>query len=208
MRHVDPHSLIKVWAHTLLFGMLNPNHWARWEIPDNYILVLVFLCPHTAGSESLIICYQEDLLAFIPNLQLGLILSAFSCIFFKVSVKCESVSHSVSDSLWPHRLQPVFQDPLSMGFSSKNTGVVAIPFPNQWSLIKANIGFVITVFSSSVVSLFDFIDCSLPVSSTHEIFQARILEWSAISSSRASPWPRNQTQVSCISCPGRWILFH
>ena len=29
-------------------------------------------------------------------------------------------------------------------------------------------------------------------------FQARILEWVAISSSRGSSWPRDQTQVSCI----------
>ena len=32
-------------------------------------------------------------------------------------------------------------------------------------------------------------DCSLPGSSVHEIFQARILEWVAISFSRGSPNP-------------------
>ena len=35
--------------------------------------------------------------------------------------------------------------------------------------------------------------------SVHEISQARILEWVAISSSRGSPWPRDRTYVSCIS---------
>ena len=35
--------------------------------------------------------------------------------------------------------------------------------------------------------------------SVHEISQARILEWVAISSSRGSPWPRDWTHVSCIS---------
>ena len=85
MRHVDPCSLPRVLALTPFFGRLSPNHWARLEAPGNYVLVLVFsfLCPHTAGSESLIMCYQEALLAFVPNLQLGLILSAFSCIFFQ-----------------------------------------------------------------------------------------------------------------------------
>jgi len=39
-------------------------------------------------------------------------------------------------------------------------------------------------------------DCSLPGSSVHGIFQARILEWGAISFSRRSSWPRNWTQVS------------
>ena len=48
-------------------------------------------------------------------------------------------------------------------------------------------------------------DCSLPGSSVHGIFQARILEWVAISFSRGSSWPRDQT---CISCTGRRILNH
>ena len=43
-------------------------------------------------------------------------------------------------------------------------------------------------------------DCSLPGSSVCGIFMARILEWVAISSSRGSSWPRNQTHVPCISC--------
>ena len=42
-------------------------------------------------------------------------------------------------------------------------------------------------------------DCSLPGSSIHRIFQARILEWVAISSSRGSSWPRDRTWVSCIA---------
>ena len=41
-------------------------------------------------------------------------------------------------------------------------------------------------------------DCSLPGSSVNEIFQARILEWAAISFSRGSSQPRDRTQVSCI----------
>ena len=36
-------------------------------------------------------------------------------------------------------------------------------------------------------TFFDPMDCSLPGSSVHGIFQARILEWLAISSSRRSP---------------------
>ena len=44
-------------------------------------------------------------------------------------------------------------------------------------------------------------DCSLPGSSVHGIFQARVLEWVAISFSRGSSRPRDGTQVSCI--PGR-----
>ena len=42
-------------------------------------------------------------------------------------------------------------------------------------------------------------DCSLRGSSIHEIFQARVLEWVAISFSRGSSWPRDRTQVSRIA---------
>ena len=41
--------------------------------------------------------------------------------------------------------------------------------------------------------------CSLPGSSVHGIFQARILEWVAISFSRGSSRPRDGTQVSRIA---------
>ena len=42
-------------------------------------------------------------------------------------------------------------------------------------------------------------DCSLPGFSVHRILQARILEWVAISFSRASSRPRDRTQVFCTA---------
>ena len=42
-------------------------------------------------------------------------------------------------------------------------------------------------------------DCCLLGSSIHNISQARILEWVAISFSRGSSQPRDRTQVSCIA---------
>ena len=51
-------------------------------------------------------------------------------------------------------------------------------------------------------------DCSLPGISVHGIFQARILEWVAISYSRGSSWPKDRTHISCASYTGRWILYH
>ena len=59
----------------------------------------------------------------------------------------------------------------------------------------------------SNLTLGDPMDCSPPDSSIHGIFQARILEWGTISSSRGSSRPRDQTHVSCISCVGRWVLY-
>ena len=58
--------------------------------------------------------------------------------------------------------------------------------------------------SKSCLTLCDPMDCSLRGSSVHGIFQARILEWVAMPSSRGSFWPRDWTQVSCI---GRPILY-
>jgi len=50
--------------------------------------------------------------------------------------------------------------------------------------------------AQSCPTLCDPIDCSLPGSSIHGIFQARILEWVAISFSRRSSQPRDWTWVS------------
>ena len=68
---------------------------------------------------------------------------------------------------------------------------------------------IITVreWSRSVVTaLCDPMDCSLPGSSVHGIFQAIVLEWVAISFSRGSSWSRDQTQVSRIvdRCVAVW----
>ena len=51
-------------------------------------------------------------------------------------------------------------------------------------------------------------DYSLIGSFVRGISQARTLEWVAISSSRGSFWPKDQTCVSCVSCIGKWILYH
>ena len=49
------------------------------------------------------------------------------------------------------------------------------------------------------LTLCDPMDYSLPGSSVHGILQWRILEWVAISFSRGSSQPRDQTWVSCIA---------
>ena len=61
--------------------------------------------------------------------------------------------------------------------------------------------------SLSHVPLCDPVDYSLSSSSVHGTLQARLLEWVAISSSRGSSRPRDQTHVSYVSCIGRQVLF-
>ena len=50
-------------------------------------------------------------------------------------------------------------------------------------------------------------DSSLPGSSVHGILQAKILEWVAMPSSRASFQLRDRTHVSYVSCIGRQVLL-
>ena len=59
--------------------------------------------------------------------------------------------------------------------------------------------------AQSCLTLFDPMDCSLPGSSIQGIFQARTLEWVAISFSRVSSWPRDCFWVSHIA--GRVFIF-
>ena len=53
--------------------------------------------------------------------------------------------------------------------------------------------------TQSCPTLCNPMDCSLPGFSVHGVFQARVLEWVAISFSRGSSCPRDPTQVFCIA---------
>ena len=78
--------------------------------------------------------------------------------------------------------------------------------PGITSVIKVpgNIKILVCVHVCSVIqshlTLWNPVDCSPPGSSVHGILQARILEWVAISSSRGSFQPRDQTCISHASC--------
>ena len=65
-----------------------------------------------------------------------------------------------------------------------------------FQIFKTHLIFATNLVSESEVTqsyptLCDLIDCSLPGSSVHEIFQATVLEWIAISFSRGSFQPRD-----------------
>jgi len=78
---------------------------------------------------------------------------------------------------------------------------------------KSNIYYIFNIYICAVLclvvqsglTLCDPMDCSPPSSSVHGIFQASILEWVAMPSSRGSSQPRDQTQVSCIA--GRFFVW-
>ena len=58
---------------------------------------------------------------------------------------------------------------------------------------------LIIYIAQSCLTLCNPRDGSLPDSVIHGIFQARILEWAAISFSRGSSQPRDRTRISCIA---------
>ena len=64
------------------------------------------------------------------------------------------------------------------------------------------------VYVQSCLTLCSPMDGSPPGFSVHIISQARILAYVAVTLSRGSFWPRDWTHISCISCIGRWILYH
>ena len=79
----------------------------------------------------------------------------------------------MSDSVQPHRWQPTR---LYCPWDSpgKNTGVDC-HFLLQYMKVKSE-----SEVAQSCPTLSDPMDCSLPGSSVHGIFQARVLEWGAI----------------------------
>ena len=57
---------------------------------------------------------------------------------------------------------------------------------------------ILSEVAQSCLTLCDPMDCSLPCSSVHGIFQVRVLGWVVISFSRGSSQPRDRTWVPCI----------
>ena len=78
------------------------------------------------------------------------------------------------------------------------------PVPWPWGLMvlltSSSYSYLFCCCSASQLcpTLCNPIDCSPPGSSVHGIFQARILKWVAISFSKESSQPRNQTYISCL----------
>ena len=79
----------------------------------------------------------------------------------------------MSDFVRPHRRQPTSL-PRPWDSPGKNTGV-GCHFLLQCMKVKSE-----SEVTQSCPTLSDPMDCSLPGSSIHGIFQARVLEWGAI----------------------------
>ena len=96
--------------------------------------------------------------------------------YLTAAAKSSSV---VSDSVRPHRGQPT-RLPCPWDSPGKNTGV-GCHFLLQCMKVKSE-----SEVTQSCLILRDPMGCSLPGSSIHGIFQARVLEWDAIAFSSLS----------------------
>ena len=97
----------------------------------------------------------------------------------------------MSDSVQPHRWQPT-RLPHPWDSPGKNTGV-GCHFLLQCMKVKSE-----SEVTQSCLTLHDPMDCSLPGPSVHGIFQTRVLERVAISFSRGSSPPRDQTRSPAL----------
>ena len=98
----------------------------------------------------------------------------------------------MSDSVRPHRQKPT-RLPHPWDSPGKNTGV-GCHFPLQCMKVKSE-----KEAAQSCLTPRDPMDCSLPGSSVHGIFQARVLEWGAIAFS-----PSTATEVYLNVVFPRW----
>ena len=121
------------------------------------------------------------------------------------------VTSVVSDSVWPHRRQPT-RFPCSWDSPGKNTGVDC-HFLLQCMKVKSESERVAQLGPT----LSNPMDCSLPGSSVHGIFPARVLEWGAIAFSVTSFYnytklflrlKTSQSVRQAISCALHTHTFH
>ena len=90
-------------------------------------------------------------------------------------------------------------------YESMSSSVLSLPYGSTETFIHDY--WKDDVCAQSSPTLCNPMDYSQPGSSVYGIFQARILEWVAISYSRVSFQPRDQTHISSVSCIDRQILY-
>ena len=111
-----------------------------------------------------------------------LVLACVTCLYFPTLLHTPATAKSLQScpSLRPHR-QQLTRLPHPWDSPGKNTGV-GCHFLLQCMKVKNE-----SEVTQSCLTLSNPIDCSLPGSSVHGIFQARVLEWGAITFSVHHP---------------------
>ena len=139
-------------------------------------------------KKSLTLCFPKGGCIFSPLCSLPI----FEKPTFPYQIKCPvpNTGHNITHSFptgWNSSLSKL----LPAALQSLNQGTT---LPS-----RKHTGFFFFFFAQSCPTLCDPMGYSLPGSSIHGIFQARVLEWGAISFSRGSSWPRDRSRVSRIA---------
>ena len=142
-----------------------------------YLVCVKTTCIHGAifVSGILMQSWKWKLWRYRRALVIGLQILSHNHIFTSSNKSCCCclVISVMSDSVRPHRWQPT-RLPRPWDSPGKNTGV-GCHFLLQCMKVKSQ-----SEVAKSCLTLHDPMDCSLPGSSVHGIFQARVLQWGAI----------------------------
>ena len=108
---------------------------------------------------------------------------------------------------WSLRTIEVFQWPSRKNIPGRVGWDVWKGLESRWRCVCVCVCVCACMCAQSCPTLCEPMDSSPPDSSVYGIVQARILEWVAISSSRACSQPRKWTCVYCVSYTSRQILY-
>ena len=169
--------------------------WGRWRVASE-IALLSLRKNWNPGLQDLVKSRQAS----------WSLIFALPCVSASFSfLVCQSPQHRRK---WPQICIYMSQDPVTAGESIFLCFSLSIPISWLRIFVHACVCVCVCVCAQSCQTLCDPMDWSPPGSSVHGISLARILEWVAISFSRASSQPRDQSFVSCIFCIGNWSLDH
>ena len=166
--------LLHFWSHFLSYLLKYVFvHWF-FEIIVSYILKLI-------NEKAKIVCLHSRICHICLLYHWNFWMSDWSTLLNRYNtLDVTAKSLQSCPTLRPHRRQPT-RLPCPWDFPSKNPGV-GCHFLLQCMKVKSE-----REVAKSCLTLSNPMDCSLPDSSVHGIFQARVLEWGAIAFSEY-PW--------------------
>ena len=160
--------------------------------------VLVYCFWHfiSWAVKSLIASHHKDIVIF-----------SFECLYFCFFI----IFHGQGQNITTHEMSPE----LKMLFLTKISGIFWVYAPSLSFSLSLSLSLSLYIYIYIYIYIFllacaqsypipcNCMDCNPPGSYFHGIFQARILKWVAMPSSRGSSWLRDWNYVSSDSSTGK-----